>query len=135
MMDQEDINRLSVSQYQVMKLTGIIKELLCEMERNADPEDPNSTTELRLRTMRFLFTEIASTIAQRRFDGLIKDLERLPEREQRSTPGFAISFAGASSKPEEAKPAEVAPHPAASNNCSAQSIICDKCRNRGWRYQ
>ncbi|OMJ27663.1 hypothetical protein AYI69_g2892, partial [Smittium culicis] len=39
-MDQEDTNRVSVSQDQVKELTEMVKELLREKERNAEPEDP-----------------------------------------------------------------------------------------------
>ncbi|OMJ09341.1 hypothetical protein AYI69_g10715, partial [Smittium culicis] len=46
MMDQEDTNRVSVSQDQVKELTEMVLELLREKERNAEPEDPYVTTRI-----------------------------------------------------------------------------------------
>ncbi|OMJ19395.1 hypothetical protein AYI69_g6633, partial [Smittium culicis] len=48
MMDQEDTNRVSVTQDQVKELTEMFKELLREKERNAEPEDPYVTTRIPL---------------------------------------------------------------------------------------
>ncbi|OMJ21183.1 hypothetical protein AYI69_g5932, partial [Smittium culicis] len=48
MMNQEDTNHVTVSQDQVKELTEMVKELLREKERNAEPEDPYVTTRIPL---------------------------------------------------------------------------------------
>ncbi|OMJ22789.1 hypothetical protein AYI69_g5261 [Smittium culicis] len=46
MMNQECIKQVPISQDQVKMLTEIVRELLLERERNAEPEDPYFTTRI-----------------------------------------------------------------------------------------
>ncbi|OMJ11186.1 hypothetical protein AYI69_g9929 [Smittium culicis] len=47
-MDQEGINQVHISQDQVKELTEMARELLQEMERNSEPEEPYITTRIPL---------------------------------------------------------------------------------------
>ncbi|OMJ30032.1 hypothetical protein AYI69_g436 [Smittium culicis] len=47
-MDHQDINQIPMSQDQVKELTDMVKELLRDKERNAEPEDPYVTTRIPL---------------------------------------------------------------------------------------
>ncbi|OMJ09043.1 hypothetical protein AYI69_g10842 [Smittium culicis] len=47
-MDQEGINQVTISQDQLKEMTEIVRELLREKERNAEPEDSFATTRIPL---------------------------------------------------------------------------------------
>ncbi|OMJ11684.1 hypothetical protein AYI69_g9739 [Smittium culicis] len=47
-MDQEGIKQVHISQDQVKELTEMARELLQEMERNSEPEEPYITTRIPL---------------------------------------------------------------------------------------
>ncbi|OMJ28661.1 hypothetical protein AYI69_g1860 [Smittium culicis] len=78
MMDQKGINQVPISQYQAKVLTGMVKELLRETERNAEPEEPYVTTRIPLTDLA-VYPELIEALAP-----IEEDFYRTPQAEEES---------------------------------------------------
>ncbi|OMJ30109.1 hypothetical protein AYI69_g359 [Smittium culicis] len=96
MIDHQDIKQISMSQDQFKELTEMVKELLRDKERNAEPEDPYVTTRIPLTDL---------TIYPELIEALTSIEEDFFPRIQRSDLESLSSFAGAGSSAHKTVPA------------------------------